>query len=54
MDSCARRYSVSNVFAVRHSDLIAGQRVLLVDDVYTTGATVPMAFCVKHTARIES
>jgi len=39
MDAKARRQSVADAFAVRHRDLIAGQRVLLVDDVFTTGAT---------------
>jgi ComF family protein len=40
MDSIARRQSVSEAFAVRHPKLVAAQRVLLVDDVFTTGATV--------------
>ncbi|HXI22386.1 MAG TPA: ComF family protein, partial [Pyrinomonadaceae bacterium] len=40
MDAKARRNSVSNAFAVRHDDLILGKLVLLVDDVFTTGATV--------------
>jgi ComF family protein len=40
MDSIARRSSVANAFTVRHPKLIAGQRLLLVDDVFTTGATV--------------
>jgi ComF family protein len=40
MDARARRESVSNAFAVRHPDSIKGRRVLLVDDVFTTGATV--------------
>ncbi len=40
MDAKARRESVANAFAVRHADLIAGKRVLLIDDVFTTGATV--------------
>ena len=40
MDAKARRKSVAEAFAVSHSDLIAGKRVLLVDDVFTTGATV--------------
>lgn len=40
MDARARRDSVAHAFAVRHPKLVAGQRVLLVDDVFTTGATV--------------
>ena len=40
MDAKARRQSVAEAFAVRHPKLVAGQRVLLVDDVFTTGATV--------------
>lgn len=40
MDARARRESVADAFAVRHADAIAGQRVLLIDDVFTTGATV--------------
>jgi len=40
MDAKARRKSVAQAFAVRHPKLVAGQRLLLVDDVFTTGATV--------------
>jgi ComF family protein len=40
MDAKARRQSVAGAFAVRHADLIKGRRVLLVDDVFTTGATI--------------
>lgn len=40
MDAKARRKSVAAAFAVRHPKQIDGRRVLLVDDVYTTGATV--------------
>jgi ComF family protein len=40
MDAKARRQSVAGAFAVRHADLVEGRRVLLVDDVLTTGATV--------------
>jgi ComF family protein len=40
MDARARRDSVANAFAVRHPKSVAGKRVLLVDDVFTTGATV--------------
>lgn len=39
LDAKARRKSVADAFVVRHGDLIAGKRVLLVDDVFTTGAT---------------
>jgi ComF family protein len=39
MDAKARRKSVADAFVVRHDDLIAGNRVLLIDDVFTTGAT---------------
>lgn len=40
MDARARHDSVANSFAIRHPKLVAGRRVLLVDDVFTTGATV--------------
>lgn len=40
MDGASRRRSVRDVFGVERPRLLAGQRVLLVDDVFTTGATV--------------
>src|SRR5437764_11295212 len=40
MDAKARRLSVANAFTVRHPKSIAAKRVLLVDDVFTTAATV--------------
>jgi ComF family protein len=40
MDAKARHQSVANAFTVRHPKSIAGKCVLLVDDVFTTGATV--------------
>lgn len=40
MDAKARRQSVAEAFAIRHSKSVAGRRVLLIDDVFTTGATV--------------
>ena len=40
MDARSRRESVANAFTVRHADAIAAKRVLLIDDVFTTGATV--------------
>ena len=39
MDAKARRQSVASAFTVCHRDLIAGKRLLLIDDVFTTGAT---------------
>jgi ComF family protein len=40
MDAFSRRASVENAFEVRRPRLIQAQNVLLVDDVFTTGATV--------------
>ncbi|MDQ3819682.1 MAG: hypothetical protein M3362_18675, partial [Acidobacteriota bacterium] len=40
MDERARRESVENAFEVRRPRLIERERILLVDDVFTTGATV--------------
>ena len=40
MDAKARRESVADAFVVRHQHSVAGKRVLLLDDVLTTGATV--------------
>jgi ComF family protein len=39
-DHDARRRNVRRAFAVKHPDRLSGMRVLLVDDVMTTGATV--------------
>lgn len=40
MDAKDRRLTVADAFRVTYPALIAGERVLLVDDVFTTGATV--------------
>jgi ComF family protein len=40
MDARARRETVREAFAVARPRLVRGERVLLVDDVFTTGATV--------------
>ena len=40
MDARARRETVENAFEVVRPRLVAGESILLVDDVFTTGATV--------------
>lgn len=40
MDARGRRETVADAFRVTYPALVAGERVLLVDDVFTTGATV--------------
>ena len=40
MDAKDRHATVSDAFRVSHPALVAGERILLVDDVFTTGATV--------------
>ena len=40
LDSKGRRDTVSGVFEVRYPRLVVGESILLVDDVFTTGATV--------------
>jgi ComF family protein len=53
MDSTARRQSVAEAFAVRHAKSVEGRRVLLVDDVFTTGATVSACAAVLKDAGAE-
>lgn len=45
MDRKARDLTVKNAFEVRRPKLIAGHNILLVDDVFTSGATV--SYCAK-------
>jgi ComF family protein len=53
MDAKARRQSVAAAFTVRHPKLVAGRRVLLVDDVFTTGATVSACAAALKEAGVE-
>jgi ComF family protein len=54
MDARARRDSVGGAFEVRRPEPIAGRRVLLIDDVFTTGATVSeCAAVLKSTGAAE-
>lgn len=40
MDNKAREMSVKNAFEVKRENLIKGENILLIDDVFTSGATV--------------
>jgi ComF family protein len=50
MDARARRESVEDSFDVVRPRLVTGERVLLVDDVFTTGATASACAKVLHAA----
>lgn len=50
MDARVRRDSVAGAFDVRARKQIAGRRVLLIDDVFTTGATVSECAAVLESA----
>lgn len=49
LDHRQRRENVRDIFAVRHPESLEGRRILLVDDVITTGAT--MLSCAETIAR---
>jgi predicted amidophosphoribosyltransferase len=49
-----RRVNVRGAFSIRNPDLVKGRRVLLVDDVLTTGSTVEeCALVLKSAGAVE-
>jgi ComF family protein len=54
MDARVRRESVEAAFSVRRPRLVENERILLIDDVYTTGATVSACSAALHAAGASS
>ena len=54
LDAKGRRDSVAKAFAVRYPRLLAGEHILLTDDVFTTGATVEACEAVLTEAGAKS
>jgi predicted amidophosphoribosyltransferase len=54
LDAKGRRDSVVKAFAVHYPRLIAGEHILLIDDVFTTGATVEACEAVLTQAGAKS
>ncbi len=50
LDSAARQQNIVGAFEVRNPDIISGKRLLLIDDVFTTGATIREAVSELWTA----
>ena len=54
LDAKGRRDTVAGAFVVRHPRLIADENILLVDDVFTTGATVSACAEALHAAGAQN
>ncbi|HEX8649690.1 MAG TPA: ComF family protein [Pyrinomonadaceae bacterium] len=54
MDARARRESVQEAFSVERPRLVRGERILLVDDVFTTGATASSCACALKAAGAQA
>ena len=49
LSSLARRHNLDNSFAIKNSESIRGKRILLIDDLVTTGTT--LSLCAKELIR---
>jgi len=54
LDPMERYRNVRNAFAVTEPSVVRGKRIVLVDDVYTTGATINACALVLREAGAES